>query len=241
MSALRIAGFYVVRDLSLPGPHATHSILYSGGSYLSQITYAPNDIAALGQVPLIVISHGYGHNYMWYQYLQEHLSSYGYIVMSHESNVNPGIESASTSTLLNTDYIIANQESIGGGELNGHIDEHRIVWIGHSRGGEGVTRAYDRIYDGTYTPVGFRLQDIVAVSAIAPCVHLTAPDHNPHEANYHLIAGGADGDVTGGVNCPACQFFRISEVARGNPPDHAHPRGVPQRFQLLRRPRRSGA
>ena len=43
--------------------------------------------------------------------------------------------------------------------LNGHIDERAITWIGHSRGGEGITRAYDRLFDGTYTPTHFDIDD----------------------------------------------------------------------------------
>lgn len=211
------AGFYAVRNLVATGPHSTTTINYYGGSWLSQRTYYPTDIATLGEVPLIVISHGNGHQYTWYNYLGEHLASYGYIVMSHSNNTQPGIEAASTTTLTNTDYLLGNLATIGGGVLNGHLDPHRIVWIGHSRGGEGVVRAYDRLYDSEYTPANYETADIVCVSSIAPTVYLsTITQCNPHESNYHLITGAADGDVSGAVNDYDRQSLRIVGAARGN-------------------------
>ena len=135
------AGLYAVHDVSQSGPLAVTEIIYDGGSWLDQDTYYPTNIATMGELPLVVISHGNGHNYTWYDHIGYHMASYGYIVMSHSNNTGPGIETASTTTLTNTDYIIGNQATIGGGVLNGHIDSHRITWIGHSRGAEGITRA----------------------------------------------------------------------------------------------------
>jgi hypothetical protein len=209
------AGFYVVRDLAAGGPLETTTILYSGGTFLGQRTVYPSDLATRGKVPLVVISHGNGHQYTWYDYLQQHLASYGYIVMSHQNNTVPGIETASTTTLTNTDYIIGNQAVIGGGVLDGHIDSHRIVWIGHSRGGEGVARAYDRIYDGLYTPENYTLEDIVLISSIAPTDFLGAPNSNPHEANYHFLYGAADGDVCGCPDNDIAQAFHVLGRAVG--------------------------
>jgi hypothetical protein len=210
------AGCYIVRDLNLTGPHPTTSFLYSGGTWLGQKTYYPTDIGSLGMVPLVVISHGNGHNYTWYDYLGFHLASYGYVVMSHQNNTGPGIESASTTTLTNTDFFLAHSDTISNGNLNGHIDGSRIIWIGHSRGGEGVVRAYDRVYDGTYVPAEFGVSDIICISSIAPTVFLGTTSTNPHEVNYHLIAGTADGDVTGGADNPIAQHMRIAQAASGN-------------------------
>lgn len=209
------AGFYVVKDTTTLGPLAASSMTYSGGSWLGQRTWYPTDIASMGQLPLVVISHGNGHDYTWYDYLQEHLASYGYIVMSHENETGPGIETASTTTLTNTDYILANQATIGGGVLDGHIDASRIVWIGHSRGGEGVARAYDRVYDGSYTPAEFTLEDIVLVSSIAPTDFLGTDSSNPHDVSYHLIYGAADGDVGGYPNNDIADSFNVYERATG--------------------------
>jgi hypothetical protein len=172
-------------------------------------------MAALGELPLVVVSHGNGHDYRWYDHIGNHLASWGCIVMSHQNNTVPGPEAASTTTLTNTDYILANQATIAGGVLNGHIDSHRIVWIGHSRGGEGVVRAYDRIVDGTYTPVHFTPADIVLVSSIAPTDFLGPASTTPHSANYHLWVGGADSDVNGCASCTACQSFHLLDRAQG--------------------------
>ena len=209
------AGLYMIHDLTQDGPLAVTEILYDGGYYLDQDTYYPTGIASMGELPLIVISHGNGHNYRWYDHIGYHMASYGYIVMSHSNNTGPGIETASTTTLTNTDYIIGNQATIGGGVLNGHIDSHRITWIGHSRGGEGITRAYDRIYDGTYTPSYFTIEDIVLLSSMAPTDFLGTSSANPHDANYHLWTAASDADVYGGAGNDIAQTFHLHDRATG--------------------------
>jgi hypothetical protein len=213
------AGFYVVKDLVETGPLNTEYVDYSvtgvSYGYEEERTWYPSAIAGLGQLPLVIISHGNGHNYRWYDYLQEHIASYGYIVMSHENKTGPGIESASTTTLEHTDAIIEQQGTIAGGVLDGHIDSNRIVWIGHSRGGEGVARAYDRIYDGTWTPEYYTQDDIVLISSIAPTDFLGYSSSNPHGANYHFLYGSADGDVSGTPSNDVAQAFHILERATG--------------------------
>jgi hypothetical protein len=208
------AGLYMVHDTTQPGPLAVTEIIYSGGSWLGQDTYYPTNISSMGLLPLVVISHGNGHNYQWYDHIGYHLASYGYIVMAHENNTSPGIETASTTTLTNTDYIIANQGSIGGGVLSGHIDSHAITWIGHSRGAEGITRAYDRIVDG-YTPGNFIIEDVRLLSSMLPTDFLKTASSNPHGANYHLWTAAGDSDVNGSASCDLCQTFHLHDRATG--------------------------
>lgn len=210
------AGFYVVHDTVSLGPLATSSITYSGGTWLGQNTWYPTDIASMGRLPLVSISHGNGHHYTWYDYLQQHLASYGYIVMSHTNNTGPGIESASTTTLRNTDYFLGNLDSIGGGRFEGHVDGSRITWIGHSRGGEGVCRAYDRLFDGDFIPDHYALEDIILVSSIAPNDYLGRFRSNPHGVNFHLLFGSADGDNGGWPNRESDSSFHVYERAEGN-------------------------
>ena len=214
-------GMYVVHDLTTAGPLATTAINYNvtgtTPGFESERTFYPTNIASMGQLPLIIISHGNGHNYTWYDYLLSHLASYGYIAMAHENNTEPGIEAASTTTLQHTDAIIGQQGTIGGGVLNGHIDNNRIVWIGHSRGGEGVTRAYDRITDvpPSYNPQFFTIGSIQLISSIAPTDFLGPNSSNPKTANYHFIYGAADGDVNGGPTSDIADAFNIFERAAG--------------------------
>ena len=211
------SGFYVVHDTATMGPLATASTQYSvsgvTAGFTWERTWYPADIATMGRLPLIVVSHGNGHQYTWYDYLQQHLASYGYIVMSHQNNTVPGIETCSTTTLEHTDAIIEQQVTIGGGVLSGHIDSDRIVWIGHSRGAEGVARAFDRIYDGTWTPEYYGLDDIVLISSIAPTDFLGTSSSTPHEANHHLLYGSADGDVGGYPSSDIADSFNVYERA----------------------------
>ncbi len=207
------AGLYVVHDVSAQGPLPVTEVLYSGGAWLGQDTYYPTDIASMGMLPLIVVSHGNGHNYQWYDHIGFHMASYGYIVMSHQNNTGPGIETASTTTLTNTDYIITNQATIAGGVLNGHIDSNRITWIGHSRGAEGITRAYDRLFDGIFTPGSFTIDDVVLLSSMLPTDFLKTSSSNPHDVNYHLWTASGDADVSGSASCDLCQTFHLHERA----------------------------
>lgn len=208
-------GLWILYPTALQGPHLVTEVLYSGGSFLGQDLYYPADIASLGELPLVVVSHGNGHNYQWYDHIGFHLASYGYVVMSHQNNTVPGVVQASTTTLTNTDYFLGNLATIAGGALLGHVDRHRIAWMGHSRGGEGVAIAYDRLFDGTYVPVNYSISDIVFVSSIAPTDFQGANVANPHGVPYHLWTGGADSDVTGCADCNICQTFHLHERAAG--------------------------
>ncbi len=215
-------GFWLVKDLALAGPYATTSI----ASYdvndvdildtmeLERIYY-PTAIATLGVRPLVVISHGNGHNYAWYDYLGTHLASWGYVVMSHQNDTVPGIETASTTTLEHTESFLAQLPTIGGGVLNGRVDGDRIVWIGHSRGGEGVARGYDRLFDGTFTSPNYQTSDIQLVISIAPTDFLGTASANPHGVPYMLLYGSADGDVCGCPDSDVPDSFNLLERAEG--------------------------
>jgi hypothetical protein len=206
-------GFHVVGDTTEPGPLAVSTTIFSSGQpFGAQITRFPTEG---GPYPLVVMSHGNGHSYTWYAYLQNHLASYGYVVTSHQNETQPGIETASLTTLNNTEFLIANRDTVASGALAGKIDPTQIIWIGHSRGGEGVVRAYDRIRDGVFTPQSFSLGDIKLVSSIAPTDFLGAGAASPERAVYHLVYGAADGDVSGNPGCAVCQSFSVFERATG--------------------------
>jgi hypothetical protein len=206
-------GVVSMGDLHEPGPLDVETFQHSGGTWYTQIVYYPASIESMSSVPLVVISHGNGHNYQWYDYLGEHLASHGYVVMSHTNQTGPGIETASTTLLENTDYFLAELDDLEGGVLDGKVDSSRIVWIGHSCGGEGVVRAYDRMVDEGYDTDFYSAEDIILISSIAPTVFYTVEYSNPHDVPYHLFAGAADGDVHGAPTNSVVQFFRLTSAA----------------------------
>ncbi|MEZ5979236.1 MAG: hypothetical protein R3F34_13565 [Planctomycetota bacterium] len=193
-------GLWITAVTGNPGPYAVTELLYDGGStWLKEDIYYPSNVAALGQLPLVVVSHGNGHNYQWYDHVGQHLASWGFVVVSHSNNTQPGPQSAATSTLQNVDHFLGNLATIAGGALNGHVDTHRIGLLGHSRGGEGVVIAYHRLFTGAYQPTNFTRSDVRIVSSIAPTyfeVSSPSPDVI-HDVPYHVWVGGADADVTG--------------------------------------------
>ena len=208
-------GVHIMGDLAAPGPSDVESFTHETAYWLGQKVYYPTDIADRSPAPLIVISHGNGHQFTWYDYLGTHLASHGYVVMSHRNNTGPGIETASTTTLENTDHFFEQIDVLAEGALARHVDDSRIVWIGHSRGGEGVVRAYDRLIDEDYRTEHFNEDDIVLISSIAPTIFYTVRESDPHQVPYHLFAGAADGDVTGGPNIEQVQYFRLTSAAEG--------------------------
>lgn len=208
------------RDPGATGPLAVTTLSSytatgaTAGFTLSRLWY-PTLIASLGQRPLVVISHGNGHLYSWYDYLGSHLASWGFIVISHQNNTVPGIETASTTTLQHTSAIIAQQTSVAGGAINGKLDATRIGWIGHSRGGEGIARALDRIYDATYTPTGYSLANLKFLCSISPTDFLGPSSAHPHAANHMLLWGAADGDVSGTPSNTVTWSFDLAERSIG--------------------------
>ncbi|MFM7261041.1 MAG: dockerin type I domain-containing protein [bacterium] len=215
-------GMWLVKDLAAAGPYAVTQI----ASYdvndadiidtmeLERIYY-PTAISTLGLRPLVVISHGNGHNYTWYDYLGNHLASWGYVVMSHQNDTVPGIETASTTTVEHTESFLAQLATIGGGVLNGRVDGDRIAWIGHSRGGEGIARGYDRLFDGTFTSPNYQISDIRLLISIAPTDFLGTASSNPHGVPFMLLYGAADGDVCGCPDSDVPDSFNIFERAEG--------------------------
>jgi hypothetical protein len=212
------AGLFSVHDITLPGPLAVTAIspysvagISSGQSF--EVAYHPTNIGDMGEVPMIVASHGNGHQFTWYGHIGEHMASYGYVTMSHQNNTGPGVFTASQTTLEHTDSFIGQLGAIGGGAMDGHVDSSRIVWIGHSRGAEGVAIGYDRVFDGAYTPANYGIDDIVLVSSIAPTDFLGVTQANPHDAIYHLWVGAADNDVHGCASNPVAQSFALHDRA----------------------------
>ena len=213
-------GFWWTRDIAAAGPYSTATIASHDVNdpdildtmELERIYYPTN---APGARPIVVISHGNGHQYTWYDYLGTHLASWGYVVMSHQNDTVPGIETATTTTLEHTESFIAQHASISSGVLAGKVDVTRVAWIGHSRGGEGVARGYDRLFDGTFTSPSYGLANVRCVISIAPTDFLGAASANPQDVPYMLLYGSADGDVCGCPDSDIADSFNLFERARG--------------------------
>lgn len=229
------SGFYRVHDTTAAGPEAVTELTYNINAVVAasfgipagfegQNLFFPTNVAgvttATGEdLPLIIVSHGNGHWYEDYDHIGDHLASYGYVVMSHRNNTGPGPVSASTTTLAHTEALInqiAASAIPGAGALTTNIDTSRIVWIGHSRGAEGVAIAYDRMYDGTYTPSQFTMVAIKLISSMLPTDFEGPNTANPHDANYHLWTASGDSDVHGGASNPIAQTFHLHDRATGN-------------------------
>lgn len=209
-------GFYTAGDLEALGPYTPTRKRLNDGQWLQEEVWYPEEVQQIdGLLPLVVMSHGNGHDFRWYGHMGEHLASWGFVFMSHSNNTGPGIQTAATTTLSNTEHFVANHAQWWNGELAGKVDVHNIAWIGHSRGGEGVVRAYDRLFDG-FNPGSYTVDDITVVSSIAPTVFLGVRGSNPHNVPYHLLYGSADGDVNGGADCDLCQSLRIPYAGTGD-------------------------
>jgi hypothetical protein len=218
------AGLYVCHDTTTAGPLAVTETLYTVGTIFGipatvngQNLYYPSDIASMGKLPLLVISHGNGHNYRWYDHIGYHMASYGFIVMSHGNNTGPssGLY-ASLTTCGHTDAFFHLLASIDDGALVGHVDSNRIIWCGHSRGAEGVAFAYHRISVADsyhYTPTYYSADDIVLVDSMLPVDFFGPSRSNPGPANFHLWTAAGDSDVHGGATSDIAQTFHIHERA----------------------------
>jgi hypothetical protein len=225
------SGFYIVNDTTAPGPLAVTAFTYNLSStavatfgiptgYEAEKVFFPTNIASMTDpLPLIVISHGNGHNYQLYDYIGNHLASYGYIVMTHANNTMPGPFSASTTTLAHTDAFISEVAAgniPGGTAMTGKLDANKIVWIGHSRGAEGVAIGYDRMFDVTYVPVNYDKSDIKLIDSMLPTDWVGTADSDPHDANYHLWTASGDADVNGSAGCELCQTYHLHDRAEGH-------------------------
>ena len=214
-----VQGMYVVHDVTQAGPLEVVELTYScpnwdgATGYSAQNTFYPKEIGSMGQLPLIVVSHGGAHLYTWFDHVGMHMASWGYVVMSHANNTAPGVYTASTTTLEHTDIFLRELPNIASGVLEGHVDAHRITWIGHSRGGEGATIAYHRVLTGSYVPENFAADDIALLCAWAPTDFLTEGTTHPHGANFSLITAAADADVTGCAGCNLCQTYHLHDRA----------------------------
>ncbi len=223
------AGIYAVHDITQSGPFSVTEQTYNlttavasaygiPDSRLAQNLFYPSNISSLGQQPLVIIGHGNGHQFDWYDHIGTHLASYGYVVMSLDNDTGPGPSFAAITQLGHTDAFIEQAElgTIASGDLVGHVDPSKIVWIGHSRGGGGVVIAYNRLVTGAHVPVNFERDSIRLISSMLPTDFFSPGDaSDPHDVNYHLWTAAGDTDIASAANQSCCQTYRILDRADG--------------------------
>ncbi len=217
------AGFYKVHNTADPGPFTpVIENYFNENPWLNKRICFPANFESLGELALVIVSHGWTYDYLMYDYIGEHLASYGYFVVIHANDVGSGehaaTNSASLTTLDNTDHFIGEQSTIFNGYFDGHIDKTKIAFLGHSTGGEGIVRAYTRVLNNEYIPEHFELEDIKLLCPMAPTAWQTNDLTDPDFANFHLFSCAADTDCSL-FPCPENhwrQSFSIFERSKGN-------------------------
>ena len=206
-------GFYVTDDPSLPGPHAgsigqhdyalgtisvpstdtgptpTDSLPLTATLRYPATSSGIDSPVASGAFPLIVMMHGnssMGTSYLGYNYLLDHLASWGFIAMSIYAPTGVMIETRARAILAHIGIMFQNNANPG--LFHSHIDFGNVGIAGHSRGAESVVRAA-RI--NTSESLGWNLK---AGISIAP----TDYNHYGDPGIPLLVIYGAnDGDVAG--------------------------------------------
>jgi predicted dienelactone hydrolase len=104
--------------------------------------------------PLVIFSHGFAANAVWYNTLLEHYASHGFIVLApeHADRWDPEKSEAWKATIdrppdikRTLDY--AAQIAAPGGDMAGQIDMQRVAVIGQSAGGEAALAMGGAQYD----------------------------------------------------------------------------------------------
>ena len=217
------SGIHLLGNWGTLGPHPVTSFEHSVSFWETMRVHCPSDWLGLEDVPLVVISHGWTHEYTYYDDLAHHMASYGYVVMSHRNEVGNGGAAATTTAsqtaLENIDAFFTDAETMGGGVLSGHVDSHRIIHAGHSTGGECISRAHVRLSNGDYVSPHVTADDFVLLQSLAPVAFLEADDASPLDVPYHHIFPAADTDVTGNASDGYVQGMALYE--RGSGPKYA--------------------
>ncbi|UYV12533.1 MAG: hypothetical protein NCW75_14710 [Phycisphaera sp.] len=207
-------GFSVFTNISEMGPLTPVMVDSSSSQGVLRLNY-PAELATEGPLPIVVIVHGGGHDYRWYDYLQDQLSSWGWVSISVQNDFS----GTGNRPLRHTDALIGEQATIAGGVLNGLIDSSRIVWIGHSLGGRECNIGSERLSEGSFTPANYSADDMVLVSSIAAnSSGGSGFEADPGDINFHMIWGSADGDISGSPSSFGGQTipFRNYDRADGN-------------------------
>ncbi len=92
-----------------------------------------------GPYPVVIFSHGFSANAVWYSHLLEHLASHGFVVVAPEHIESDWLQNAASVIRrprdVTTAIDYAEAANAPGGALAGLLDLTRVAVVGHSFGG----------------------------------------------------------------------------------------------------------
>jgi hypothetical protein len=149
-------------------------------------------------------------SYTGYDYLANRLASYGYIVVSINTNrgINggPGVNGDPDLIEARGILVLRNLQSLSnwnhnggtpptvGANLQGHLDFTNFGMLGHSRGGDGVRAAYNT-YMGADSIWPYMIQDPITFKGIFEIAPTDFLGNDSKGVPWNIIAGMCDGDV----------------------------------------------
>jgi dienelactone hydrolase len=137
-------------------------------------------------------------NHRGVTFIANHLASRGMIVvsvdMSQVDDIGTNINERTLLFLAAVDYLVA-QNAVAGSPFNAQLDLSRVVFSGHSRGGETAIRAAQQ---NRARPAATR-RNVRAVFAFSPTDFLSIP-HGPEP--LLLLYATRDGDLSTGPAFP---------------------------------------
>jgi predicted dienelactone hydrolase len=92
-----------------------------------------------GPYPVVIFSHGFSANAVWYSHLPEHLASHGFVVVAPEHVEIEWLQNAASVIQRPRDVTVAidyaEDSNAPGGALAGLLDLTQVAVVGHSFGG----------------------------------------------------------------------------------------------------------
>jgi predicted dienelactone hydrolase len=124
-------------QLKMGAPFGDVALAASKGQAIDN---APYDRSA-GPYPLVILSPGFSIGSAAYGWLAEHLTSYGFVVISpdHSENLDPETQLWRAAITRPQDVLAVlaytDEQTGSGGDFEGLIDTERVAVVGHSYGG----------------------------------------------------------------------------------------------------------
>ena len=185
---------YDVRDFV---PEAIRALLTADVPAVYEYTAGRDAAMADGTYPVVLFSHGYSGIRLQSTFLTSHLASWGMIVVSpdhwsrdlyHVLSAPVGDRQSSITELLASLDLISAQNTTAGSIFENHVDDTRVVAVGHSAGGGTVVgAALDDRVDGYVS--------LASGVGISSTNSTTAPLNLPNKPSF-FIAGALDGVIS---------------------------------------------